>query len=738
MPGLNTITLLLSGLTLPLGLSFLLIVLWSDRRQERNRFFAAFLLFVCLWNAGSFMVQALTLLDMPASAAMNIAVGLAELGFTGASVAVYVLTAVTVRMGTRRFRWLAFASLLIVLAYQIVLTVNRASVAAELPVLETRPTHPLSALFFLLFGGATLLLIWRYRRKIRSRALRIGLTMFVIGQGIGFLNPALGISAFSLSSCAIAALIVSFAVLQEEIIRPLAERNSQVEAIRGVNIAITQQASITSLLNQIAHQAAALLGANGVAIFLDGGGALQIAHVYNLPQAYLDVRMTSGDGLAGEVVERRQPIILDDYGRDWRGDDSLVLAKETFGSVICAPLLHGAQPIGALMVVAGRQGRLFGRDDAHLLELLGAQAVVAIVHSQLLEDQQQLTRQVDFARSQLETVLVSTESPVIAVDRRFRVIFANPAARALFASNVSIDSAPIWDWVPDGSLPTDARAMLKAIRRSRAYTYEIAYNDRYYQCHLAALGGKRVSGWVAVLNDVTQLKELDRMKSEMVRMTSHDLKNPLQAAMANLELLQDDAAALPDGEIHESIAQIDKQLQRMHRIISGILDLERAKMGARTMERCPPSELVTRAVEEMQQLADDKRVVLGMRVFDNLPSFTCDVEQFERALSNLVENAIKFTPAGGNVLVQVRQENGTLVFEVEDTGVGIAEEMQTRVFDRVFRVKQKGLEHVTGSGLGLSLVKAIVESHHGRVSLSSQVGVGSCFRLIIPLHAARN
>ncbi|MBN8639935.1 MAG: HAMP domain-containing histidine kinase, partial [Anaerolineae bacterium] len=388
-------------------------------------------------------------------------------------------------------------------------------------------------------------------------------------------------------------------------------------------------------------------------------------------------------------------------------------------------------------VVAGRQGRLFGREDVYLLELLGAQAVVAIVHSNLLEEQQELNRQVEYARSQLETVLSSTESPVVAVDRDYRLIFANPAARALFPVR---DDLPLVGQIPPDALPT--RQLFRDIRRSRAHTYELALGDTFYLCHLAPLGypPRRISGWVAVLNDVTQLKELDRMKSEMVRMTSHDLKNPLQAAMANLELLQDELtdADIHNSEIDDSITQIDKQLSRMNRIIRGILDLERVKIGARNFDYCPPAQIVDRAFDEMAALATDRRIQLVADVPPDLPALACDPDQFERAIINLVENAIKFSPSGASVGVRVRAENGTLVFQVEDSGVGIAEELQPRVFDRFYRANQKGTEHVTGSGLGLSLVKTIVENHHGKVTLTSQMGVGTTFTVTVPLTAVKN
>lgn len=734
MAALNTVTLLINGLTLALALSFLIIILWNDARKELNQFFAAFLFLVALWNVGSLLAQAIALIEEE-SPLLDISLSVMEVGFTGSSVAIYALTAGLVKLHTRRFRVLTFASLFLILVYRIMLIAGDVvpiPVSPQDPATLTYQERPLLIMFYLIFDGATLYLLWRYRRKIHSYDLQFGIFAFVIGQSLGFLNPELQTISLSVTVSALATLVICFAIVRQEIIRPLAERNSQVEAIRKVSTSITSQSAITFVLDQIASQAAELLGADGVGIFLKDGDLVRLETVYNLPKQFSGAEMRVGEGVAGRTVETQQVIQLDDYGRDWRGKVDLPLAKETFGSVICTPLIYGGEAIGALMIVAGRHGKLFEREDVYLLQLLGAQASVAIAHSRLFAEQVELTRQVEFSRSQLETVLVSTESPVIAVDRKFKLIFANPAARVLFSQVTDSESTPIYRLLPSNAFPPNYRELLREVRRNRAYSYEVVVGDKIYLCHAAPLGKARITGWVAVLNDITQLKELDRLKSEMVRMTSHDLKNPLQAAMANVELLREDVYEIGDEEVRESITVIDKQLHRMNRIIRGILDLERIKNGTISLEICHPMRIINDTIEEMRHLAEDQHVQLETNISDDLPVFHCDVEQFERAIINLVENAVKFTPAGGRVCLSTYQEDDQLIFEVEDTGVGISEELQARVFDRFFRAKQKGVEHISGSGLGLSLVKTIVENHRGKVWLESKEGVGTRFYVAVP------
>lgn len=737
MTGLNAITLLINAVMLPLALAFLVIILWNDFRRELNQFFAVFLSLVILWNGGSLLAQGLTLID-PQSELIKLMVGIMELGFTGSSVAVYVLAAVIVKAHTRRFRALALAGLLVVVFFRLLpILGNAPSAFVTLDGGEiSYQAQPLVVIFYVIFDWGTLYLLWRYRRKVRSRLMEGGIALFVVGQSLGFLNPELQTFSISINISAVSALIISFAIMGQEIISPLAERNSQVEAIRKVNIAITSHAEIDLLLNQIATLVATLLGADGVGVFLNSANGLQLAYAYQLPHDPLHALPAPTDGVAGTASQRRQSVHLDDYSREWRGADDFPFARETFGSVVCAPLMHGGEVIGVLMAVAAqRHGRLFWNEDVYMLELLGAQASVAIVHNRLFKEQAKLTQQVEIARSQLAAVLDSTQNPVLAVDHHFRLIFANPAAKALFSIDEDCIDQPIQQIVPPIALPDDYRDVLRYMRKHPAYLYEVAYAERVFICSLTQLGRPRLRGWVAVLNDVTQLKELDRIKSEMVRMTSHDLKNPLQAAMANLELLQDDLidVKVEEGEVWESVQVIDKQLQRMERIIRGILDLERVKSGTVSLEMCHPSRIVQNAAYELRERASDQQITLRTEVSDSLPEFACDAEQFERAIINLVENAIKFTPGGGMVTVRAHDNHDALIFEVQDTGVGIEKDLQSRVFDRFYRANQKGTEHVSGSGLGLSLVKAVVENHRGKVWLESEPGSGTTFFVSIPI-----
>lgn len=733
----STISLLSNGLTLALSLGFLLIVLWNDVHKELSQFFAIFLLFVMVWNLGSLFALVFSLIGTSASV-VRFAVAVMEIGFTGSNIAAYALTAILTGVHTRRFRLLIFLSLGLVLVYQILLIIS----AAPLPFAALGEGffkyrfQPLAAIFFLLFDGIVLYLLWRYRRKVTSNGLFWGLNLFALSQGLGFLNPELGIASLSITLAGISTLVISFAMLRQEIIKPLAERVIQVEAVHKVSLAIASHLSLDRVLTQIAMQAVGWSNADAAAIFLNSNDILETVAVHNLPDDYLNLRVNLGDGIAGKVVTSKKSVYLENYERDWKAYDEFPDARKTFGSVISVPLIYNEEPIGVLVVIGGKQGRLLRKEDVQSLELLGAQAAVAITNSRLFAYQDSLTRQVEAARSQLETVLISTENPVVAVDRELRVIFANPAAQKLALDHNIPKASLIRDIFKPTVFPNYHNA-LRDLRYKGVHIYEVQFETRDYLCHIASLGKPRSVGWVAILNDVSQLKEIDRLKSEMIRMTSHDLKNPLQAATANLDLLTDDLADNPNQEVHLSLSAIHTQLGRMNRIIGGILDLERIKSGNLEMQLCFPHEIIEHVVEELQLQASAKEIEIKTDVARNMPSFAAEPEQFERVFVNLVENAIKFTGSGGVITIKAALLPSHILFSVADTGIGISPELQPFVFERFWRGGQRGqsgAEHVTGTGLGLSIVKAIVEHHGGEIWLISGLQQGTTFFVKVPIH----
>ncbi len=731
----NVIALLFNGLTLALALGLLVLILWQNPRSEGNRYFSLFLFMVVLWASGALLGRAAAYVNA-GEGVIQIGLRLLDMGFTGASVAIYIYSAVITGIRGAFFRLFALVGVGLVLAYQallwLVIDSPRAFDVTPNGVLLYYFDTP-SALLYLGFQVATILLVWRNRNRIRSRTLAYGILLFALAQVVGLLSPRVRMLGGAEDLGSVAALMMSYAVVREQIMLPLLGRAKQLEAVRDVSLAVTSRLRLQDTLAAVAAQAAGLLDADGAAIFLLEGAVLKLAAVFNLPEQFVGHEVHLGQGIVGTVAVQREAVQIENYARDWKDEPDLPLAHETFGAVAAVPLVFADQVVGVLLVVQGRQGGLFDRDDVHLLELLGPQAAVAITNSRLFEAERQLSHELSAAKERLEVVLTSTQNPVVAVDRQLRLIFANPAAEKLLGVTKSPVGQPITDFVAREWLPSSLLQMVRGLRRQQAYIYEVAPDAHTYLCHVAELGKPRPEGWVAVLNDVTQLKELDRLKSQMIQMTSHDLKNPLQAAMSYLELLVEDGEDIFTQSMRDDADMIWKQFERMFRMINGILDLERIESGTPSLDVCVLEDVLGRVVVDGAGPAHNKGVTLELEIKESLPPVLADSYQLSQAFTNLVGNAIKFTPEGGHVWVRAWEQGRRVVVEVADTGIGIPLPEQPRVFERFYRGQQQGVVHVDGSGLGLALVKAVIERHRGEIALESTPGRGTTMRVVLPI-----
>lgn len=729
MPSSTPLPLILNSFTLALAVSFLLIVLWYDTRRTINQLFALFLVSVQIWSMGflfQFLVEEVTLLPSQFNEFPIAAFVLFHVGYAASAISLYTLAAALVGVQPRRVRLFTLGYLSIAIIYVVALVVSNETGDDRIQV------RTFTLFFFGVFNSLAIYVTWRYRHKLGNIGVMAGVVFFVVGQAIHFLSADLSIAPYATTVSSIGAIIISFSIVRRELIKPLVDRGAQLEAMHEVSLAITSRIATDAVLGEITERAAKWLSADAAGCFLIHDNSLQLGAAYNLPDAVLQNRLALGQGVAGTVAKTKTSLYLENYRRDWHGEPDLPLADETFGSVICVPLIYDQNVIGVLMVIAGLHGHLFDQADVLLLEKLASQAAVAIAYGDLFTEQRHLTEQLAIAHEQLKTVLVGTESPVIAVDRNLRLIFTNPAAISLFALTEDRIGQLIVDLVPRHALPTSYLAVLRGIRENRTFVYEIELEQKTFFCQVASLGEGRIEGWVAVLNDVTKLMELDRIKNEMIRMTSHDLKNPLQAAMANLELLRDDLDDVHDPEVMLSLENIDTQLGRMYRIISGILQLERVRMGANALEVCYPQRMIRHAVDEMMDTANTWQVALILDVSPDTRPFLADPEQIESAFINLIENAIKFNHPGGEVRISAKNDDQHILITVQDNGIGIPDEVQSKIFDRFYRAHQPGAEHISGTGLGLSLVKTVIESHNGKLWVESQMNVGSCFYIHLP------
>jgi signal transduction histidine kinase len=235
-----------------------------------------------------------------------------------------------------------------------------------------------------------------------------------------------------------------------------------------------------------------------------------------------------------------------------------------------------------------------------------------------------------------------------------------------------------------------------------------------------------------------QLHELDRMKDAFLSMVTHELRTPLTVISGTAELLHDGIyGALSETQARQ-IAQISDQAARLRQLVNDLLDLSKMEAGMMKLRRdwLDPRTLAAAVVSQLQLLAEAAQVTLEQTVAHDLPEIYCDGQRVEQILTNLITNALKFTPPQGRVTVNAKLLNDALEFCITDTGAGIDAAAQQHIFDRFYQVHTHANAQAKGTGLGLAIVKHLVELHEGSVSVSSQPNEGSTFCFTLPLNSA--
>jgi two-component system phosphate regulon sensor histidine kinase PhoR len=337
----------------------------------------------------------------------------------------------------------------------------------------------------------------------------------------------------------------------------------------------------------------------------------------------------------------------------------------------------------------------------------------------------------------LETVLSSMVEGVLAVDADHRVLLANAAAKSmLLIETREIVGRPLLEVTRNRSV---REALEKAFQRDDPYESEFetsGINRRYLALRAARLAGDPCPGAVAVLYDITDLRQLENIRREFVANVSHELKTPLASIKAYAETLR--MGAIHDQEHNiPFLERIEEQADRLHQLIQDLLQLARVESGKEAFEIRDVSlgNLIDQCEPVYYGRAQAKNLELQIDPAAGPVIARADVSGLTTILDNLVANAIQYTPAGGLVTIRYRADDGRAVLEVEDTGVGIAPRDQARIFERFYRVDKARSRELGGTGLGLAIVKHLTQAFGGEVSVSSEPGTGSTFQVRLPLSA---
>lgn len=359
--------------------------------------------------------------------------------------------------------------------------------------------------------------------------------------------------------------------------------------------------------------------------------------------------------------------------------------------------------------------------------------------SKLAEVRSNEIRRLQRAEKMIDAALENLYDPVLVTDARGRIVYLNKAAEGLFGPIEGTQRKPVDEHIHDVRIvralqrAIDAKAVSASEDEKALVPIRVGEAERTYRLRVAPMTSKdgNLLGAVAVMEDITYLRVVDRMKNEFIGVASHELRTPVTSLLLSVQLLEEGALGELSDAQKEVIRAQRTDLERLEKLMRELLDVTRLESGSNPPRFVPttPSELVESPVTGLLPEATRKGVELHMIGCEDCGQLRADRSQIGRVLTNLISNAIRHTQKGGSVTVRALPAQDEVTFQVEDTGEGIPPEYLKRVFERFVQVPGATQG---GAGLGLSIAQSIVRAHGGWMNVKSEVGKGSVFSFTLP------
>ena len=461
-----------------------------------------------------------------------------------------------------------------------------------------------------------------------------------------------------------------------------------------------------------------------------------------------------GEGLLGQVAEDRRRILLRDVPTDYARISS-ALGDATPRSVVLLPILFEDETRAVIELAS-----IEDLSDIHVafLDQLGESigivlsTITANMRAEDLVQEQAARAEAEYGLARLRQVVDVMPEAILIADATGRVYLSNAAAAEIMGTvpesvGMSVDGAPGARRIDGGTYVSSDHPLARAVFHSEVVrgeqlviTNSITGQDVPILVNSAPLsdGQGHPAGGVAVFQDISPLRDLDRQKDEFLAAISHDLKTPATIIKGNANLLQRAITRGDEGSAHiaEGLEVIDESTAQLVRLVDELLDLTRLRMGHELELDVGPADLVKivrRLATEYQKISPRHTISLETSIQRMLGDW--DEARIERIVSNLISNAVKYSPKGGAITLEVRQEEADgqewAVLVVRDNGIGIPPAEMDRVFEPYYRASNTA-GTVSGSGIGLAGTRHIVEQHGGQIAVESEVG-DTTFTVRLPL-----
>jgi len=465
------------------------------------------------------------------------------------------------------------------------------------------------------------------------------------------------------------------------------------------------------------------------------------------------LRVKVSQGISGECFRESKPVILYDAETDDRAKAEGLFERGVRNGV-CVPLIVikrdeetnrvlDRRTIGTLYVFNKKYGGIFMDDDVKLLERL-ATNTASIINT--AESYRQVVRE----RDEVIETIESLYAGLVMINKAGRITQMNASAREIFGLKPEdYAGGKTYDAVIKDEKTREL--LRRALEEDTGIQDEVtlADPDNPEQHHIFQVQSALVRnesgdqiGSVAIFNDITELRNVDKMKTAFVSTVSHELRTPLTSIKGFISTLVQDTEGFYDSETrHEFYTIIDTECDRLRRLIDDLLNVSRIESGNALALNITEFDIRKTLEKEIrtQNASTYKKEnhTISYEVAPDVPTLvTADEDKVQQIFANLIGNALKYSPKGGNVKVLGEMMPGgeMMKFSISDQGMGIPKEHLSKMFQRFHRVDNRDTREIGGTGIGLFLVKALVEFHHGQIWLDSEVGTGTTFFFTLPVN----
>jgi two-component system NtrC family sensor kinase len=512
----------------------------------------------------------------------------------------------------------------------------------------------------------------------------------------------------------------------------------QIMAVHEVARALVSTLNLEETLNLIIERLISLAESSHCAVtLLDDEGENLVGRIVR--GVAIDQRKVFRINLKRErasarAVRLRTSVVVDDALH------SPVAAQQRLAEIwgirtyLVTPLVSRERVIGAIYLGDARLDFRFGEREIQLTTSFAHFAATAIENARLYQDLREKS-------NELEAVVQGIGDGVIVTDLNLGLLMVNPIASHIFGiGSAALPGLPLPEVINHDGLVEVIRDTSQGTGQPVIREIEIATGradeKRTYQALAAPVLGEagQPRGVVTVLRDITSQKEVERLKSNFLSVVSHELKTPLHSIKGFVDIILMGKTGEVNDLQRDFLTTVREQTEQLQNLINDLLEFSRLESGEMRIhpERISVSDLVKRVVDKFTPLADKEEIHLQSMLPDSFPHVDADPFRLEQVVSNLVDNALKFTPPGGTVILSGKDLGDEVQISVHDTGIGIPLSEQARIFDRFYQVDASATRAYSGTGLGLTICKHIIEQHHGRIWVESDGEKSSTFSFTLP------